>query len=284
MSGAFVLVASYPKSGNTWTRIVLEKLRRGAGRPFSINDLDAQLHGILRRLAFDSWVPANAADMVMEEIEDFLPAVYRRAVREIEGHVLVKVHDAARRNRDGEWLYPPDCMSNVIYLARHPFDVATSTAHHLNVSLERAVEIMADDGSGRRPHTTMSESLPQVFGSWSGNVESWLGSDAYTVTVARYEDLCADAAGEFARLARAAGLQASTQDVAHAVDATRFGALQGEEEKHGFKERPESSSRFFREGRPGTWRDVLDQSLRDRLVSGHARAMERLGYGADGSY
>ena len=30
MSGSFVLVASYPKSGNTWTRIVLEWLLRGA--------------------------------------------------------------------------------------------------------------------------------------------------------------------------------------------------------------------------------------------------------------
>jgi aryl sulfotransferase len=284
MSASFVLIASYPKSGNTWTRIVLEKLRRGIDAAFSINDLDAKLHGILRRLVFDSFAPVNAADLLTEEMEVFLPDVYRLAAREIEGLVLIKAHDAAKRNLSGEWLYPPDCMPTVLYLARHPFDVATSTAHHLDISLESAVEIMADDGSTRAPHTTMSESLPQTFGSWSGNVESWLGNDSYRVTVARYEDLCSDPAGSFLRLAQAAGVDASAADVDAAVNSAAFSELQSEEQRLGFKERPETSSRFFRIGRPGTWRGVLSQALRDEIVRVHAPAMNRLGYGADGSF
>ena len=284
MSANFILIASYPKSGNTWTRIVLEKLRRGIDTAFSINDLDAKLHGILRRLAFDSFAPVNAADLLTEEMEVFLPDIYRLAAREIEGTVLVKVHDAARRNLSGEWLYPPDCMPTVLYLARHPFDVATSTAHHLDVSLETAVEIMADDGSTRAPHTHMSESLPQTFGSWSGNVESWLGNDSYRVTVARYEDLCSDPTGNFLRLAQAAGMDVSAADVGAAVNSATFSELQSEEQRLGFRERPETSSRFFRVGRPGTWHGILNEELRDRIARVHAHAMGLLGYAADGSF
>jgi len=283
MSGSFVLVASYPKSGNTWTRIIFEKLRRGAGKAFSINELDASYHGISRRFAFDSYVPVNAADLLTEELENFLPDFYRQLAAKIDGKVFLKAHDAAKRNGQGEWLYPPGCIHSVIYLVRHPYDVAVSTAHHLSVSVERAVDIMGDDGSSRPPYRNLSESLPQTFGSWSGNVVSWLDNTSYHVICARYEDLHADPVGGFLRLAQAAGLDVSTEQVAQAVNTARFGDLQREEEEAGFRERPESSPKFFRAGHPRTWEQSLGIALRDRLVRAHGVAMERLGYGADGS-
>jgi hypothetical protein len=282
MSGRFVLVASYPKSGNTWTRIVLEQLRLGVGRPFSINELEARYVGIARRFAFDSWMPGDAADLSNGEMEELLPDLYRRLIAEIQGTVLIKVHDAARRNRRDEWIYPPDCMNTVLYLTRHPFDVAVSTAHHMSMTLERAVEVMADDGSTREPHRNMPQSLPMVFGSWSSNVESWLGNESYNVTWARYEDVSADPATHFLRFAQAAGLNASRRDVGDAVAAASFDKLQREEERAGFRERPHTSPKFFREGRSGTWKGVLEEPLRERIVRDHGRVMDRLGYGADG--
>ena len=283
MSGRFVLIASYPKSGNTWTRIVLETLWRGTGRAISINDLGAPYHGISRRLTFDSWLPVNAADLLTVEMEGFLPDLYRRILAELRDLTLVKAHDAAKRNFRGEWIYPPDCMRTVIYLVRHPFDVAVSTAHHLSVSPERAVEIMADDGTRRPPHRSMSQSLPQTFASWSSNIESWLDNDSYDVTWARYEDVCAEPSAHFRRFADAAGLHATESEMAEAIETGRFERLQREEERAGFRERPQSSPKFFREGRSGTWKGVLDEALRERLVRDHGRVMQRLGYGEDGS-
>lgn len=283
MTGRFVLVASYPKSGNTWTRIVLQILQRGVGRPFSINDLEAKFNGIVRRIVFDNWLPVNAADLLTVELERLLPDLYRRLAPELREVTLVKAHDAAKRNVCGEWIYPPDCMRNVIYLVRHPFDVAVSTAHHLGVSLERAVEILGDDGSMRQPHTSLPQSLPQTFGSWSSNIESWLDNDSYNVTWARYEDVRADPVPHFRRFAGAAGLRITDSEVGAAVETARFERLQHEEEEAGFRERPRSSPKFFREGRPGTWEGVLDQSLCERLVRHHGPVMRRLGYREDGS-
>jgi hypothetical protein len=284
MSGAFVLVASYPKSGNTWTRLVLERLQRGAGRAFSINDLKSTFDGFSRRLAFDRWSPVNASELLTEEMEEFLPLVHRRLAGEIHDTVLVKVHEAAKRNGRGEWLYPPDCMGTVIYLARHPYDVAVSTSHHLGVSIERAVEIMANDGSTRSQHTRLPESLPQNFGSWSGNVQSWIGNSDYNVTAIRYEDMIADPIRIFSVLARVAGIEVSPDEISAAVGASRFDRLQKEEEEVGFRERPETSEKFFRAGRPGTWKNVLNSEMQNRLAERHRAAMELLGYGADGSF
>lgn len=284
MSGRFVLVASYPKSGNTWTRLVLERLLRGRRKNMSINDLSATYDGFLRRVAFDRWAPVNASELSTCEMEDVLPRVHRRLASEFEGTVLVKVHEAAKRNSRGEWLYPPDCMGKVIYLARHPYDVAVSTAHHLGVSLEHAVDIMSDDGGARLPHTHLPESLPQTFGSWSGNVRSWIANGEYDVTLVRYEDMVADPLRVFSELVRRAGIAASAEEIAESIDAARFDRLQKQEDEAGFRERPESSQRFFRAGRPGTWKGALDDRLQDRIASQHGPTMAKLGYAADGSF
>lgn len=284
MSGTFVLVASYPKSGNTWTRLVLERLQRGPGGVFSINDLRAAYDGLARRVAFDRWAPVNASELLTSEMEEIIPDVHRRLAQEFEGTVLVKVHEAAKRNKRGEWLYPPDCMGRVIYLVRHPYDVAVSTAHHLGVSFEQAVDIMADDGTSRLPHTALPESLPQTFGSWSSNIQSWIGNRDYDVTAVRYEDMVADPARVFSVLARVAGIAPSVEELSMAVEATRFDRLRKEEDEAGFRERPESSTKFFRAGRPGTWKGVLNAELRDRIAREHGPTMAKLGYEADGSF
>jgi aryl sulfotransferase len=281
MSGSFVPIASYPKSGNTWMRIFFEKLQRGSD--FSINDLDGNFHGILLRVLFDRLAPVNAADLLPREVEFFLPGVFRHLAAEIEGQEFVKVHETARLTELGEWLIPPECVQSAIYLARHPYDVAVSTAHHFNIGVDEAVAYMADERTKPYARTRLPEPLPQYFGSWSGNVESWLDDAPYRVTFARYEDLLADPVAHFQRLARAVGFNAETEAISKIVEASRFERLQQEEKELGFVERPKTSDVFFRAGRSMSWVGILDTALRERLCRDHGRVMERLGYMADGS-
>lgn len=281
MSGSLVLIASYPKSGNTWTRIVFERIARGPDT--RLNDLTDSFHGIARRMLFDDIAPVNAADLLEDEVSDFLPGVFRRLMLEINGHAFVKVHESAHRTRSDDWLYPPDCVSAVVYLVRHPYDVAVSSSYHFGIPLEAAVEAMSNDRVLVRAFTRLPESLPQYFGSWSENVVSWLDNASYPVTLARYEDLHADPLGQFRRLADAVGLAASKENLAAVVDASRFERLQAEERAEGFRERPPGGEGvFFRQGRTGSWKGVLNQSLRDRIARDHGAIMARLGYGTDG--
>ena len=105
MSGHLVLIASYPKSGNTWVRLMLETLRRKA--PVSINDIGNGIYGFERRCLFDALAPAEAADLLPDEIEDLLPDVYAALAAEAEGPVFNKVHDRLRKTCSGRWLFPP---------------------------------------------------------------------------------------------------------------------------------------------------------------------------------
>jgi hypothetical protein len=282
VKGRIVLVSSYPKSGNTWMRAVLEQLRRGPSWTFSINEMPSGFYGFKRRALFDSISPVNAADLFVDEIENMLPNIFRTVAEEDTYTHIIKVHDDARRTKSGDWLYPPDAVYAVIYLVRHPFDVAVSFAHHMNLGLPDAVALMQDGEIISHLLDELPLPLPQHIGSWTSNIASWLDATHYRVTLARYEDLYADPIAEFGRVTRAAGFSASQDDIVRAVGGTQFERMREEEETSGFRERPPTSSSFFRAGQPRSWEGKLDQDLRVRLVKDHGPMMERLGYLADG--
>ena len=279
MSRSLILIASYPKSGNTWVRLILDTLRRDA--PVSINDIAVGLYGLERRQLFDMLAPAEASELLAGEIENLLPDFYA-AVAADGGHIL-KVHDRLRKTPDGRWLFPPECVKSVIYVVRHPFDVAVSYANHRGFSVAEAVALMANADSVIPPDAGESSVVVERPGTWSGNVASWLQGAPYPVTVVRYEDLYADPEREILRLADAACLSVTAASLARTIESTGFARLQAEETAKGFREHSARSPAFFRKGRPGSWAEGLDDSSREKLLRDHAETMSRLEYKAERS-
>jgi len=275
MSAQLVLIASYPKSGNTWVRLILETLRRD--ETVSINDIGIGAYGAQRRRLFDEFAPAEASELLPYEIEEILPDIY--ASMESDSPIFLKVHDRMRKTPSGKWLFPPQCVKALIYVARHPLDVVMSYANHRAIPAIEAARLM-----GNEEHvipsagTSLQRSLEERPGSWSSNVLSWIDGSPYEVTLVRYEDLYADPATEFARIARAAGIVVSEGIINRAVEATRFARLQREERTNGFRERPTYSPAFFREGRPDSWIGKLEVEFCQELMRTHSQAAERLGY------
>jgi aryl sulfotransferase len=282
VKGRLVLVASYPKSGNTWTRAVLEQLRRGPDWQFSINEMASGFYSFRRRMLFDSLSPVNAADLFQEEIENMLPDIFRTMVNVDPSTYALKVHDDAHRTASGEWMYPADAVYAVLYLVRHPFDVAVSVSHHLGTDVEQAVTLMRNENAIVHYYEQLPMSLPQHMGSWTSNIATWLGEAPYQVTLARYEDMYANPVKEFGRLAKAAGFSASQDELGRAVGGAEFQKLRQEELTSGFRERPVTSPSFFRAGKPRNWEGELNVAQRDRIVQDHGPMMERLGYLPDG--
>ena len=281
MTGRMILVSSFPKSGNTWARAVLEQLRRGPDWQFSINEMPTGYYGASHRLLFDAMSPVNASDLVMDEIYNMLPKVYAELAKEDAINIL-KVHDTCRRVSTGEWLYPADSVYSVIYLVRHPFDVAVSFAPHMNLPLDEAVTLMGEGLVNAEATTGLELPLPQYLDSWTDNVTSWLDESPHRVTLARYEDMYADPMAQFRRIAHAAGFDPSDEELARVLGTASFENMRDEEKAGGFRERPKTSTNFFREGKPGGWQGKLDESLREKIVRDHGAVMARLGYLPDG--
>ena len=67
--------------------------------------------------------------------------------------------------------------------------------------------------------------------------------------VMRYEDMLAEPQKTFGALARHLLFKPTETELDDAIDRSSFERLREQEEKDGFRERPEQATRFFREGR-----------------------------------
>jgi aryl sulfotransferase len=274
VSRNLLLLASYPKSGNTWVRLFIEALRQGGS--VSINSVAPALYGPQRRRLFDAVAPVSASELPPDELEEQWPDFYRLVADEAAAPFLIKVHERLRRTPFGHWLFPPDCVKAAIYLVRHPFDVAVSYAHHRGDDVATVADLMGDPDHWAPEGSTRS--VAEHIGDWSGHVRSWLDEAPFPTLVVRYEDLLAEPTRHFRSIAEAIGLEASDQALELAIAAVRFDRLQEQERDEGFRERPEVSPAFFRSGHADGWKAVLDEGVRRRLITDHGAMMDRLAY------
>jgi hypothetical protein len=271
------LIASYPKSGNTWMRSLLASLRLGGKTP----DINVELgaRSVADRRFHDIAALMESSDLTPREVARLRPEVSRWLARERPG--IYKAHDA-NLIPPGAWepAIPADAINRLILITRDPRDAAVSFAHHLGVSYEEAVRTMGDEGALMgRSEEGLNANVEQYLSSWSDHTRSWLDTSGFHRLHVRYEDMSERPEDVFGKVCLFLDLSVQQGEIAGAVEAASFAKLAGQEASAGFRERhPASSARFFREGRAGSWQDHLSQSLADRIVDDHGPMMLRLGY------
>lgn len=271
-------LASYPKSGNTWVRVILTNYLRDAEAPASINELDG---GPIAsgRAAFDENVGISASDLTPDEIDRYRPRVYEEMVRRVDAPLYLKVHDANTYNRQGNPLFPAVATAGVLYLIRNPLDVAPSWARHAGRTMADAARAMGDPEFDLLSKTDrLHDQLRQRILNWSGHVKSWVDTPPGPLLVVRYEDLRADTRSAVVQLVGFLGLEVDPRRVDKAVAFSDFKVLRAQERDHGFRERLQASPSFFREGTVGSWRAHLPAHLVERLMLDHGEVMRRFGY------
>lgn len=276
MNGFFWL-ASYPKSGNTWLRLMLHSVQRGGAAP-DFSEASGFAPVASARNIFDDVLGIESSDLSPDEITTLRPRLYQILASHAREPLLRKVHDAWILTPANEPLLPPAVTMGAVYIVRDPRDVVASMANHNGVALERSIARLSDPAnviaaSDRR----LADQLPQRLLSWSGHVESWLDSPIDPL-VLRYEDMLADPLAALRRVVDRLGWSAESAMLESAVRATRFELLHAAEQRHGFRERPTRSQRFFRRGQSGGWRDELTAEQAARIEADHGPAMRRLGY------
>jgi sulfotransferase family protein len=167
-----VWIASYPRSGNTFLRIVLNRLY---GAPtYSIYDDDDPV-----------------AQRVGPDLVGYRPKPERAVMSDSAEVYFTKTHK--RRKGDGY---------RAIYLVRDGRDAVVSDAH-LRMSQRRA-----EGGDGQTTFEAfLREEITRPYlegqpssGSWGGNVLNWLGAADASVALLKYEDLIVDPRGSVGRV------------------------------------------------------------------------------------
>lgn len=276
MSGIYWL-ASYPKSGNTWLRVLLTNYLRDEEKPADINELDINAAAFLRNV-FDEWVGIDSAELTHRQIDHYRPFMYEQMAAESSEPLFLKVHDAYQFNADQNPIFSKKATAGVIYLIRNPLDVAVSFAHHRDRSIKNTIRFMGRDETVLEGTDKDGGQLPQKLKSWSSHVQSWANEPHLNLLVIRYEDLIENTAAVFTKIVEFAGLEISLERVRKSVRFSGFNRLQSQEATNGFKEKQATSVSFFRSGTYGTWRQLLNSDEIEQIISDHQTIMSRFGY------
>ena len=279
-----VWLASYPRSGSTWLRLLLANFLSASAEPVAINAVSTALRGVLPhgRRWFDSVAGIASSDCTMDEIESLRPAVYRlwaQGDKSAGTPLFCKSHEAYRDTPAGEPLFPDEVTVGAVCLVRNPLDIAVSWAFYRgDEGFAGSIAFLNSPRAGLGG--AAAPELRQRLFDWSGHVESW-GGAPFPVLWVRYEDLLADTAhwlgkiAWFLRLDGAADQGRLEQAVAHSA----FARLRRSEEREGFRLRSlRSSSPFFRSGAVGGWRRHLSAAQAHAVQSVHGPTMARFGY------
>jgi hypothetical protein len=275
-------LASYPKSGNTWTRNFLHNLLNilegtDEGNPQHINGMNEFTAWEISARWYAKYLDKPVTECTREEIAKVRSRVQEDIAKDTDGLAMVKTHHALVINR-GVPTINLEVTSGAVYIVRNPLDVAISFAHHMGADTDTAIEEMACENL----ETGVNErSVYEVYGSWSQHVESWTRKTHRTIYVMHYENMLADPFGTFGKLARHLLLNPTDERLRLAIERSSFEKLRKQEEESGFKEKPDKAERFFREGKSGQWQEGLSRRQVRRIVYDHHVQMARFGYLTD---
>jgi hypothetical protein len=290
---SIVWLASYPKSGNTWARLMITALRKTDHAALDINEIAGQVNIASARATFDHRLLLDSGLLTHDEIDALRPRVYEDIAAEEDpddeeddrGAAVhfVKVHDAYATLPGGEPLLGgARGAKGAILVVRDPRAVVPSLANHLHMGIDEAIAFMANPAAGFcASDKLLPPQLRQLLFGWSGHAASWLEQRDIPVHLLRYEDLKRDTEAMFAQAMAFADVPAAPQDIARAAAMTRFETLQAQEKAAGFKEwnaRQSGGALFFRRGEAAGWRDELSADQVRRIEDAHGPMMTRLGY------
>jgi hypothetical protein len=272
-------LASYPKSGNTWTRAFLTHLLQEEDKDFNINNLIGGPIASSRSLV-EEYIGMESTDFTINELEELRPESFRFFAEKIQKDKwFMKIHDAYTFLSNGAPLIPSDISLGALYLVRNPLDVSVSFAHHNGISIEKMIPMMAkssyafcDTSKGVR------NQLKQKLLTWGEHYESWTNQSEIPVLVIRYEDMKAEPLATFKKIVAFFKLNKSEEQIQNALDACAFDKLKKAEDEDGFREKNKKSERFFRKGKIGSWKEELSEEQIDILLKDHKVVMIKLNY------
>ena len=271
-----IWLASYPKSGNTWVRVLLSNYLNDNIEGVDINKIDSSIISSSRSI-FDSYTPFLSSDLNNDEIDILRPNVYKSLSDENEEFVCIKTHDAFTKNKKNKNIFPLSATKGIIHIVRNPLDVAVSFAHHSNITIEKSIKFLNNRKALSTNPKQLNPQLRQQLLSWSQHYLSWSSTPAPYLQVT-YEKLIEDTEKEFRKIILFIYNEVDVKKLKKAVKQSAFKELRKQEQTGNFKERAIQSKSFFRKGKSGSWKNEMSEEQIKEIIKKNSTVMEELGY------
>jgi len=273
-----VFVASYMKSGNTWMRSIICSLLNNGN--FNLKDLKKiklfsqeayfnKLNGITYQengnfdfnFISNNWIKAQKLinNSTKEEVKFF------------------KTHNV-RGIINNNYFTDKSVCKGFIYLIRDPRDISISLAKHMNISIDKAIEIMLFE----KNFVTNFLKVNEAVCTWKQHIESWIGFNNVPRLIIKYEDMLDDIVKTMGEIIEYLGIVYNYKKnfdeniIEKTINNTEFKNLQKLEKVGGFSEA--TYNNFFRKGKYGQWKKILSKEQISLIENKLGPTMKKLGY------
>ena len=290
-----IWLASYPKSGNTWVRTIINQI--------IFNDVKSTTE-VFDNLSRIRRYPSKT-DIVglpqlpnhnvftkeqKKEVIDFTIknwSVSQDKINKNNKTNILKTHNIlCKLNLDGKNYSFADLNNTigVIHIVRDPRNIVTSVKNHFSINTEEdSVEMLCDNYNWTG---FANNEIPQLLSSWSNHYNSWKKFPNNYLLV-KYEDLVLDIGKEIIRIAKYLSnhfeYEFSDKIVDEIKKNTSFENFKELETKGKFNENSINEitgekNTFFNLGPENNWKKILKKESIDKIEKEFNKEMKELGY------
>ena len=290
-----IWLASYPKSGNTWVRTIINQI--------IFNDVKSTTE-VFDNLSRIRRYPSKT-DIVglpqlpnhnvftkeqKKEVIDFTIknwSISQDKINKNNKTNILKTHNIlCKLNLDGKNYSFADLNNTigVIHIVRDPRNIVTSVKNHFSISTEEdSVEMLCDNYNWTG---FANNEIPQLLSSWSNHYNSWKKFPNNYLLI-KYEDLVSDISKEIIRIAKYLSnhfdYEFSKKIVDEIKQNTSFENFKELETKGKFNENSINEitgekNTFFNLGPENNWKKILKQESIDKIEKEFNKEMKELRY------
>ena len=279
-------IASYPKSGNTWLRILLASYFYTKDGIFDEKVLK-KIDQFPQKKFFDSF---NFDQKIPTDTIKFWIKAQEK-INQDKKLKFFKTHNTFGKLNNFDFTNIENSIG-CVYIVRDPRNVITSLKNFYEMNDDQAFKWITNKNQyiyDVHKFETIGYSNFQFISSWDTNYESWKIQKQIPIKVIKYEDLLNETYTVFYDVINFINKTINSEEkifknkIKNAVNSSLFSKLKEKEKKEGFSEAPKSkllNSKipFFNLGPDNNWKKILNNNLKDRLNNTFKKKLKELSY------
>ena len=272
-------IASYPKSGNTWMKLFLKSYFNSSNSDFSINPKPDDNFKVENFPITSEFKNLNIQYKDFAEIAKNWISMQSLINLNNKSNYL-KTHNAMCSINGCQFTNNENTIG-AIYIVRDPRDVAISYSKFLGKDIDETIKYILSDSCFEQDLFENELYKKSIMGNWSYHYNSWKNYKSNEIIIVKYEDMLKKTNETFFKvlnyLNKQKNIEVNEKKMMNAINLTSFNNLQKLEKNEGFKENP-SSKPFFRKGKIGEWKKILNSKQIQKIEKKFTREMEELKY------
>ena len=289
-----IWLASYPKSGNTWVRTIINELLYNNNNNEIFDDTSKNIRQFPSFVDFENYLDFTLEDRTNETKKKLINETIKSWVKlQKKINLDNKIKFFKTHNLLGKFIvenkeYSFTNLENsigVIHIVRDPRSIISSLKNHFSLETEEEAEKMISN------HDTWSglkhkNSIPNYFSSWSHHYNSWKRFPKNNLLL-KYEDILLNPKAEITKiiiyLKKFFKLEVDQNKIEIIIEKTSFENFKKNESEGKFNENAMGTIKgknvkFFYLGPKNDWKKLLQKATILKIEEKFKNEMKELGY------